>query len=218
MAGEATPAPIRARSKLWPIVVGVGVSVAAIAGGGALYFTRSGAQPEVQPQKPAPPPPPPSASPRAEDLFKAWVRITPADAELLVDGKATSGTPPYVLEGPPGKAFHVEARRDGYKSVASDVTIEHSDRDINLRLDQVPEEPASRGKVDIFVDPYALVYVDGKKIGQTPRRGLSLPVGSHTVRLINAEHGHPAEHPFEKKIQIRAGKTERLDLDWANDH
>jgi hypothetical protein len=34
------------------------------------------------------------------------------------------------------------------------------------------------------------------------------------VRLVNAQAGFPPDNPFEKRVVIRAGKTETIDLDW----
>lgn len=47
--------------------------------------------------------------------------------------------------------------------------------------------PEQRGTLNISVRPWAHVYVNGERKGETPILGLSLPAGEHELRLENAE-------------------------------
>jgi serine/threonine-protein kinase len=43
------------------------------------------------------------------------------------------------------------------------------------------------GTLRVNSRPWSQVFVDGKLIGVTPQRGISLPAGSHTLLLVNDE-------------------------------
>lgn len=192
--------------------------VGILAVGAAVVFGMSGRRSAI-PSKPiqAQRPTPESKRPLLEPS-KVMLSVSPADAQVLVDGVPKAGSPPYMLEGQNGRTLHIELRREGYRPLKRDIPLGDVDQRVALELEPAPEPTATKGRLDIFVDPYAVVYVDGKKLGQTPRRGISLAVGSHLVKLVNAEHGHPADRPYQKRIQIRAGRTETIDLTWTNDH
>jgi serine/threonine-protein kinase len=50
--------------------------------------------------------------------------------------------------------------------------------------------------------PASNVLLDGKPMGQTPRSGVSVAPGSHTVVFVNSEHGRKA-----KTVTVEAGKS-----------
>jgi hypothetical protein len=62
----------------------------------------------------------------------------------------------------------------------------------------------------VVVLPWADVWVDGKKIGQTPMAPVELLEGFHQVRLVNDQ----LSKDLEKKVQIRPGKESLIRLDW----
>ncbi len=55
-----------------------------------------------------------------------------------------------------------------------------------------PKQPPpvkGKGDVDVRIRPYAMLYVDGEKIGQTPLdEPLSLPAGKHAFRMVNEKY------------------------------
>jgi len=67
--------------------------------------------------------------------------------------------------------------------------------------------PAARaatgnGTVNLNAVPPSNVLLDGRPMGQTPRMGVSVPPGSHTVVFVNSDYGRKA-----KTINVEAGKT-----------
>ena len=50
------------------------------------------------------------------------------------------------------------------------------------------------------------VYVDGRRIGNTPQMNISLPAGRHEVRLINPDFNIRET----VRVNIRAGQVETL--------
>ncbi|HWZ91945.1 MAG TPA: PEGA domain-containing protein, partial [Polyangiaceae bacterium] len=66
-----------------------------------------------------------------------------------------------------------------------------------------PKAPASgNGTLNINAIPVSNVLLDGRPMGQTPKMGVSVPPGSHTVMFVNADHGRKS-----KSITVEAGKT-----------
>ena len=72
-----------------------------------------------------------------------------------------------------------------------------------------PPAPAT-GVLRLRILPWAEVAVDGKALGTTPLRPVSLEVGEHRVVL-----SHPDYKPLQKTITIRAGETETLEVDLS---
>ena len=68
-----------------------------------------------------------------------------------------------------------------------------------------------KATISISVRPFAIVYVDNKKIGQTPVRDYALSSGSHTILLVNDAKGK------REKITVKASSGEKLapiNKDW----
>ena len=64
------------------------------------------------------------------------------------------------------------------------------------------------GTIDLSVDPWAVVYLDGRQVGEAPVKGLTLPVGHHRLKLVNpVRHKEmmlavdvPAKHAYRVKL------------------
>jgi serine/threonine-protein kinase len=65
-------------------------------------------------------------------------------------------------------------------------------------------KPAATGNgtVNLNAIPVSNVLLDGRPMGQTPRMGVSVPPGPHTVVFVNSEFGRKA-----KTINVEAGKS-----------
>jgi serine/threonine-protein kinase len=57
--------------------------------------------------------------------------------------------------------------------------------------------------VEFRVQPYATVWLNGKRLGETPLAPITVPAGRHTVRLVNEELGKDVT----RQIEARAGET-----------
>jgi len=80
-----------------------------------------------------PPPPPPVAQARSTSLS---IRVLPANAEVLIDGERweSSAEDRLVVQVEPG-THHVEARRDGYRTYATDINVRPGETStINISL------------------------------------------------------------------------------------
>jgi serine/threonine-protein kinase len=60
--------------------------------------------------------------------------------------------------------------------------------------------------------PWAEVSLDGRPIGTTPLKPVSLSPGVHTVRLQ-----HPDYRPLQKKVNVRPGEVTALEVDLAEE-
>jgi hypothetical protein len=66
---------------------------------------------------------------------------------------------------------------------------------------KAPTGATGSGTLTVTSKPAAMVYVDGRGLGETPKQ-ISLPAGSHTVTVVNADHGSKTN-----KITIEPGKS-----------
>jgi len=71
-------------------------------------------------------------------------------------------------------------------------------------------KPQGTGLLLVVARPWGTVRVDGAGMGTTPLDTLTLKSGVHTVVVQ-----HPSYEPIERKVTIRAGRTERLVVDFA---
>ena len=68
-------------------------------------------------------------------------------------------------------------------------------------------KPRGQGYVNVYADPWAYVYVDGRKRGLTPLMRLALPAGAHSVTLK-----HPDLRSVERRVVVVPGQTQLLDV------
>jgi serine/threonine-protein kinase len=66
-----------------------------------------------------------------------------------------------------------------------------------------PTRKASRGQLTLDTTPWTNVYLNGRKLGETPLLKVSVPAGRQTLQLVNEEEG------IKKRIEveIEPGKT-----------
>jgi len=65
-----------------------------------------------------------------------------------------------------------------------------------------PVAASGKGTLNINSIPVSNVILDGKPLGQTPKVGVSVTAGPHTVIFVHPEHGRKA-----KSVTIEPGKT-----------
>jgi eukaryotic-like serine/threonine-protein kinase len=65
-----------------------------------------------------------------------------------------------------------------------------------------PVAAAGTGTLNINSIPVSNVILDGRPLGTTPRVGLSVPAGNHTVVFVHAEHGRKV-----RSVNVPAGGT-----------
>jgi tRNA A-37 threonylcarbamoyl transferase component Bud32 len=134
------------------------------------------------------------------------VTTDPAGAEVAVDGRTVGRTPlGNVTLAADGRAHALRLRRHGYVDVVEEVALaDGKDVVVDRKLAPAPRY----GTIDLHVDPWAVIYLDGRQIGEAPVKGLSLPVGHHRLKLVNpVRHKQmmlavdvPAKHAYRVKL------------------
>ena len=215
-ASEPPPPPVRS-NRPGRAVLG-GALVVLVSGIGAFAASRS-----LSPPAPEAPPP---AYLRLE--------VTPQGVDLVVDGEALpigpEGAAQLTLSA---GEHHVALSAEGHAPLERAVELAPGARvEWQLRLDplaKAPEpppksdpklrrtparparaEPERRravgfGSLDVASRPLATVYVDGKKRGRTPVRGLKLPAGRHRLTLVTADGRKKT-----RTVTVRRGRATRL--------
>jgi serine/threonine protein kinase len=75
-----------------------------------------------------------------------------------------------------------------------------------------PATVAEPGQLQVAVRPWGEVSVDGRLIGTTPLDRITLPAGSHVLRIR-----HPLYETWERPIAIRPGETAKVVVDLPTD-
>jgi tRNA A-37 threonylcarbamoyl transferase component Bud32 len=114
----------------------------------------------------------------------------------------------------PGPADAGSTEAPGEELLAEDrpaaVLEDHGERKPRGRESRRRESRrAEPGYLDVAVDPWASLTVDGKSYGQTPKK-IALPPGSHRVVLRNIE----LDKVETMTVKIRSGETSSLDFNW----
>ncbi|WP_434345260.1 protein kinase domain-containing protein [Myxococcus virescens] len=61
----------------------------------------------------------------------------------------------------------------------------------------------AKGRLELRIRPYAVVYLNGKKLGETPLNAVEVPAGRHTLRLVNEELGKDVT----QSVAVKAGQS-----------
>jgi hypothetical protein len=72
------------------------------------------------------------------------------------------------------------------------------------------KEPAGKGTLNVFVRPWAIVYIDGARLRQTPVQNYELGSGKHVVELVNDPKGKREK----LTITLKAGESQEIRKDW----
>ncbi|OJH36086.1 serine/threonine-protein kinase [Cystobacter ferrugineus] len=177
-------------------VLGTCVAALLLGGGGVLLWKTNSppvprnppavaTRPEVPPapastppRQSAPPAADPALSPEAENKPAPAVAATPPDGNQEASAEQHPTAPEPIAERdvpPPARPAAQVSKRATPRAKST-----------------------AKGTLELRIRPYATVYVDGKKVGETPLPPLELPVGRHIVRLVNEEAG---EKKFDVEIE-----------------
>jgi PEGA domain len=115
-------------------------------------------------------------------VFSGWVAIfAPIVLEVSEEGRALGSTDQGRLLLPPGRHTLTLTNRDFGYSADHAVEIEAGEvRSLNL---------SPTGTVNLNAVPWAEVWIDGKKTGETPVANLPLPLGNREIIFRHPELG-----------------------------
>jgi serine/threonine protein kinase len=208
----ATPRPGWMSRSLVLVVLGLGALALALGLGLWLWGTGAttpGAETREQARTPSPEvterptPPPPAPEAPASDALGTTETVSPAPVKPA--SPLTQRTPsPRPTPRPqmaavslPSPPALMAAAPPASQSTAPPTTT---------RPAEAPS--AGPGLLQIAVKPWGEVSVDGRVIGQTPLDRMSLPAGSHRVRVR-----HPGFPLWEKDVVVKAGETTKVLVD-----
>lgn len=86
-------------------------------------------------------------------------------------------------------------------AAVADAGAELASRDAGLA-----PRPVQQGSLTVAATPWADVRVDGRSLGRTPKRGIALPAGAHTVELSCPPLGRNAR----TRIRVEPGRETRV--------
>jgi len=220
----ATPismtAPAAARSKLpWAIAV---VAIVAIGSAGVMLYLEMKRMKAVPVSAQAPVAPRLAAPAMSIDaaVDAPAVALEIGDASVVVDEPPNEDEEkPAVVDKKPDHK-HDRDRADRKKTDRADkrdekkvVKIDKSDKTDKVEKTDKTDKPDDKadkvvstgapGFITIDSTPvYAVIYIDGKKYGETPLVNIKLPPGKHSVRAVS-----PSGSTRNLSIHIEPGKT-----------
>jgi len=169
--------------------------------------------PDAQPPQPdaavavvdAAPPPPATAT--------LEILARPAGARAAVDGARPRATPLVLRDRPPGKVTIV-VTRDRYAPATRTLDLaagEHRTLEIVLEKKSSGGSPSGSTRVGYLTartQPYSVVYLGDRRLGETPFARVALPVGRHVLTFK-----HPGKRPVTRTVTVKAGETLKLNFD-----
>ena len=177
----------------------------------------------ILPRVPKPPPPKPQGRLRLSS--------EPQGASILLDGKVYPHFTPTIVEGDVGGTLHVTFKLDGYASKEAEVYIAEGEHPFATKLEKLaappptpepprpkphpptvkePKEPAGKSALSVIVRPWAIVYVDGTRLRQTPVTDFELPAGKHTIELVNESKSRREKIT----VTLKPGEPEVIRREW----
>ena len=133
----------------------------------------------------------------------------PAGGSVTVDG-AGRGQTPLEVSGIPFGTHQVRVDLPGHEAETREVTLAADQPTAELAVTLSPRAP-TRGTVDFSSTPAgATVTVGGRRMGNTPLRGVALDPGRHRVQM--ALDGH---QPWAGSVEVVAGKRARAEASLA---
>ena len=141
--------------------------------------------------------------------------LQPADAVVLVDGIPHHDD---VLEVPAEGTLELRVSAKGHTTRTLSVAASDGDGPLSVRLEPVapakPAKPKEPGQLRVLAPTvaWAEVRVDGKKVGNTPTRRISLPSGRHRVEVrCVPDVCTPARTLYRESVSVDPGKLTRVD-------
>ena len=132
-----------------------------------------------------------------EMIYPGWLAVfAEIPLEVRAAGRLVGRTGDGRIRMSPGRyEFELTNARFGYRSTR--VRQVRPGQVTPLRID-LPS-----GIVDVDVQPWGEVWVEDRRIGQTPLESIAVPIGAHEIRVTHPELG-------ERRLYVDVTLTERL--------
>ena len=138
-------------------------------------------------------------------IFSGWVDVNaPIILDVSEEGKSLGTTEQNRLLLAPGRHVLTFSNRDLDYTLVRTVDVEPGE------VKTLTIEP--RGVANFNASPWAEVWVNGKKIGETPLANLELPLGTHEVVFK-----HPQFGERRMTTTLRANAPVALSVDMSKE-
>jgi hypothetical protein len=167
--------------------------------------------------EPSPDASPPSPSADASEATAPAVATLeilarPDGAKASVDGARPRATPLVLRDLAPGNVTIV-VTKDKYAPATRTIDLtagEH--RTLEIVLEKKSGGGGNSGGAHVGyltarTQPYSVVYLGARKLGETPFAGVELPVGRHVLTFKN-----PGKRPVTRTVTVKAGETIKLNF------
>jgi hypothetical protein len=136
-------------------------------------------------------------------VFSGWLAVfAPVVLDVSLNGRSVGTTEQNRLMLPPGRHKVTLTNRElGYRAVQT-VDIEPGE------VRSVTVEP--RGRVNLNANPWAEVWLDGQKLGDTPLADLQVPVGVREFVFRHPEYGER-----RATATVRADRPTAVSIDFG---
>jgi serine/threonine-protein kinase len=135
------------------------------------------------------------------------VEPDPSDA---TDGAPIEGESAAAAAEPAQQAEDTPAVALDESAAAAGEPAEEASKPTTTRRRVVGKRPVRIGGLRLNAKPWAEVYVDGKRVGNTPQTHLELSAGRHRITLQNEEYD--LRKTFSVDIEAGVTKTRIIDL------
>ena len=136
-------------------------------------------------------------------IFSGWLAVfAPVVLDISINGKSIGSTEQSRLMVPPGRhELTLSSKEFGYKAV-QEVTVEPGE------VRSLTVDP--RGDVNFNANPWAEVWMDGQKLGDTPMANTRVPLGTREFVFKHPQYG-------ERRITavIRADQPTPVSVDFT---
>ena len=115
-------------------------------------------------------------------VFSGWIAVlAPVILDVASDGKSIGNTDQSRMMLPPGKHLLTFTNKELGYTGSQEVLVEPGE------VKSVSVEP--KGQVNLNALPWAEVWLDGTKLGDTPLAGTAVPIGLHEFVFKNPQFG-----------------------------
>ncbi len=136
-------------------------------------------------------------------LVTLTLRIKPSNASVYLNGVSHGHGEIRNLKG--NQTYTLEVKAPGYHSRKYDLFLEN-DREEIIELKKIK---IAYGTVSLGARPWATVYINGRKAGETPLVDHQLRVGKYKI-----EFRHPDFKTVTKNIRIKKGTNAPIIIDF----
>ena len=136
-------------------------------------------------------------------VFSGWIAVlAPVILDVASDGKSIGNTDQSRMMLPPGKHLLTFTNKELGYTGTQEVLVEPGE------VKSVSVEP--KGPVNLNALPWAEVWLDGTKLGDTPLAGTAVPIGLHEFVFKNPQFG-------ERKVSatIKASGNPPVTVDFS---